>query len=246
MRIAILADIHANLRALDACLEHATRQGAQKLVFLGDFVGYGAEPSETMARVMAEAAKGAIAIAGNHDQAVALTAESMTPDAEHVMAWTRGQLGTAAREFLASLPMRFEDETRLYVHASPQTYPAWIYVNDGPAAKRALEASRAQTVFCGHTHVPALHGITATGQLVSFQPIPSVPIPLPRHRRWLNVIGAVGQSRDGDPAAAYALLDTARSEITHHRIPYDSDAAALAVLRAGLPPALAERLRKGR
>ena len=246
MRIAILADIHANLRALDACLEHATRQGAQKLVFLGDFVGYGAEPSETMVRVMAEAARGAIAIAGNHDQAVALKAESMTADAEDVMAWTRGQLGPAAREFLASLPLRFEDETRLYVHASPQTYPAWIYVNDGPAAKRALEASRAQTVFCGHTHVPALHGITATGQLVSFQPIPSVPIPLPRHRRWLNVIGAVGQSRNGDPAAAYALLDTARSEIIHHRVPYDSDAAALAVLRAGLPPALAERLRKGR
>ncbi len=246
MRIAILADLHANLRALNACLEHAARQGAQKLVFLGDFVGYGAEPSETLERVMAEAAQGAIAIAGNHDQAVALTAESMTADAENVMAWTRGQLGATAREFLASLPMRFEDETRLYVHASPQTYPAWIYVNDGPAAKRALEASRAQTVFCGHTHVPALHGITATGQLVSFQPIPGVPIPLPRHRRWLNVIGAVGQSRDGDPAAAYALLDTSRSEITHHRIPYDSDAAALAVLRAGLPPTLAERLRKGR
>ncbi|MEI6591610.1 MAG: metallophosphoesterase family protein [Holophagaceae bacterium] len=246
MRIAILADLHANLRALNACLEHAARQGAQKLVFLGDFVGYGAEPSETLERVMAEAAQGAIAIAGNHDQAVALTAESMTADAENVMAWTRGQLGPTAREFLASLPMRFEDETRLYVHASPQTYPAWIYVNDGPAAKRALEASRAQTVFCGHTHVPALHGITATGQLVSFQPIPGVPIPLPRHRRWLNVIGAVGQSRDGDPAAAYALLDTSRSEITHHRIPYDSDAAALAVLRAGLPPTLAERLRKGR
>lgn len=246
MRIAILADLHANLRALNACLEHAARQGAQKLVFLGDFVGYGAEPSETLERVMAEAAKGAIAIAGNHDQAVGLTAESMTADAENVMAWTRGQLGPAAREFLASLPMRFEDETRLYVHASPQTYPAWIYVNDGPAAKRALEASRAQTVFCGHTHIPALHGITATGQLVSFQPVAGVPIPLPRHRRWLNVIGAVGQSRDGDPAAAYAVLDTGRSEITHHRIPYDSDAAALAVLRAGLPPTLAERLRTGR
>jgi len=246
MRIALMADLHANRRALDACLDHARAHAADRLVFLGDFVGYGPEPSETLQRVMMETAKGALAVAGNHDQAVAQEGESMTSDAAFAMAWTRGQLGTEAREFLASLPLRFEDETRLYVHASPQTYPAWIYVNDGPAAKRALEASRAQTVFCGHTHVPALHGITATGQLVSFQPIPSVPIPLPRHRRWLNVIGAVGQSRDGDPAAAYALLDTARSEITHHRIPYDSDAAALAVLRAGLPPALAERLRKGR
>ena len=246
MRLAFLADIHANLRALEACLDHAARQGAQRLVFLGDFVGYGPEPSEVLDRVMQETARGAMAVAGNHDEAVALLEETMTSDASRAIAWTRGQLGPAARDFLATLPMRYEDGTRLYVHASPQTYPAWIYVNDGPSAKRALEASRAQAVFCGHTHIPALHGITATGQLVSFQPVPSVPIPLPRHRRWLNVIGAVGQSRDGDPSAAYAVLDTDRSEITHFRVPYDCDAAALAVLRAGLPPSLAERLRTGR
>jgi diadenosine tetraphosphatase ApaH/serine/threonine PP2A family protein phosphatase len=162
------------------------------------------------------------------------------------MAWTRGQLGADAREFLASLPMRFEDDTRLYVHASPQTYPAWIYVNDGAAAKRALEASRAQTVFCGHTHQAALHGITATGQLVSFDPVASVPVPLPRHRRWLTIVGSVGQSRDGDPAAAYAILDTAPSEITHYRVPYDVEATALTILQAGLPPSLAVRLQTGR
>lgn len=246
MRIALMADIHANRRALEACLDHAHAQGAERLVFLGDFVGYGPDPTETMERIMAETARGAIAVAGNHDHAVALERDSMTSDAETAMAWTRGQLGSAAREFLASLPMRFEDDTRLYVHASPQTYPAWIYVNDGPAAKRALEASRAQMVFCGHTHIAALHGITATGQLVSFQPIPSVPVPLPRHRRWLTVVGSVGQARNGDPAATYALLDTGKSEITHHSVPYDVEATALAMLRAGLPPSLALRLQKGR
>ena len=246
MRIALMADIHANRRALEACLDHARGLGIQRLVFLGDYVGYGPEPAEVLERVMSETAKGAIAVAGNHDQAVAETRESMNSDAEIAMAWTRGQLGSDAREFLASLPMRFEDDTRLYVHASPQTYPAWIYVNDGPAAKRALEASRAQMVFCGHTHLPALHGITATGQLVSFQPVPSVPVPLSKHRRWLNVVGSVGQSRDGNPAASYALLDTDRMEITHHRVPYDVGAVAAAILRAGLPPGLAARLQKGR
>jgi diadenosine tetraphosphatase ApaH/serine/threonine PP2A family protein phosphatase len=246
MRIAFMADIHANLRALDACLGQARDRGAERLVFLGDYVGYGPEPGAVLDRIMAETDHGAIAIAGNHDQAVNDTRESMTPDAETAMAWTRGQLGPTAREFLGSLPMRFEDDTRLYVHASPQTYPAWIYIHDGPAAKRALEASRAQMVFCGHTHLPALHGITATGQLVSFQPVPSVPVPLPRHRRWLSVIGSVGQSRDGNPAAAWALLDTARSEITHFRVPYDVEAVATAILRAGLPPDLAARLQKGR
>jgi len=246
MRIALMADIHANLRALEACLEHAWKAGADRLVFLGDYVGYGPEPHEVVDRIIREADAGAIAVAGNHDHAVSETRESMNSDAEIAMAWTRGQLGPAEREFLTSLPMRFEDGPRLYVHASPQTYPAWIYVNDPSAAKRALEASRAQTVFCGHTHLPALHGITATGQLVSFQPVPGVSIPLPQHRRWLTVVGAVGQSRDGDPSAAYALLDTGRSEITHHRVPYDVEAAASAILRAGLPTSLAHRLQKGR
>jgi len=246
MRIALMADIHANRRALDACLEHARGLGADRFVFLGDYVGYGPEPSEVLERIISLTDKGGVAVAGNHDHAVAELRESMTPDAETAMAWTRGQLGSEAREFLASLPLRFEDGARLYVHASPQTYPAWIYVSDGPAAKRALEASRAQMVFCGHTHLPALHGITATGQLVSFQPVPKVSIPLSRHRRWLSVIGAVGQSRDGDPSAAYAMLDTDRSEITHFRVPYDVEATAQAILLAGLPHALADRLRRGR
>lgn len=246
MRIALMADIHANVRALEACMDQAHTLGVDRFVFLGDYVGYGPEPKQVVERIMAETARGAIAVAGNHDHAVAELHESMTSDAETAMAWTRGQLGAESREFLGSLPMRFEDGIRLYVHASPQTYPAWIYVNDGPAAKRALEASRAQMVFCGHTHLPALHGITATGQLVSFQPVPSVPVPLPRHRRWLTVVGAVGQSRDGNPAAAYAILDTDRSEITHLRVPYDVGATASAILHAGLPPALASRLQKGR
>jgi len=246
MRIALLADIHANRRALDACLEHARAQGAERFVFLGDFIGYGPDPTEVLERVIAETERGAVAVAGNHDQAVAVARESMTSDAEIAMAWTRGQLGPQAREFLASLPMRFEDGPRLYVHASPQTYPEWIYIHDGPAAKRALEASRAQMVFCGHTHLPALHGITATGQLVSFQPVAKVPIPLSRHRRWLSVIGAVGQARDGDPTAAYATFDTDRSEITHWRVPYDVEATAQAILLAGLPPSLAARLLRGR
>ncbi|WP_026852727.1 metallophosphoesterase family protein [Geothrix fermentans] len=245
MRLALLADIHANRLALEACLDHARSQGADRLVFLGDYVGYGAQPAEVLDRIMAETARGALAVVGNHDRAVADVRDAMAPDAETAMAWTRGQLGPEARDFLASLPLRFEDGPRLYVHASPQTYPPWIYIREGRDARRALEASRAQTVFCGHTHIPALHGLTATGQLVSFQPVPSVPVPLPPHRRWLTVVGAVGQSRDGNPAAAYALLDTAASEITHFRVPYDVQAAAAAVLEAGLPPALAARLRKG-
>jgi diadenosine tetraphosphatase ApaH/serine/threonine PP2A family protein phosphatase len=245
MRLALLADIHANRLALEACLAHARGQGADRFVFLGDYVGYGAQPNEVLERIMDEATRGAIVIAGNHDRAVADDQESMTPDAETAMSWTRGQLGPDAREFLAGLPMRYEDGPNLYVHASPQVFPPWLYIREGRDARRALEASRAQMVFCGHTHQPALHGITATGQLVSFVPVPSVPIPLPPHRRWLTVVGSVGQPRDGHAGAAYALLDTAASEVVHHRVPYDVQAAVASILEAGLPSALADRLRKG-
>jgi diadenosine tetraphosphatase ApaH/serine/threonine PP2A family protein phosphatase len=245
MRIAFMADLHANWRAFEACLDHARSLQAERLVFLGDYIGYGPEPNEVVERVMAEVSRGAIAVLGNHDQAIAETKESMVSDAETAMAWTRGQLGSKARAFLASLPLQVEDGARLYVHASPQRSPAWTYVSDEVSARRALEACEAGRVFCGHTHIPALYGITATGQLISFQPVPAVPIPVARHRRWLTVVGSVGQSRNGDPAAAYALLDTSRCEITHFRVPYDVEATASAILRAGLPPTLAARLQKG-
>jgi diadenosine tetraphosphatase ApaH/serine/threonine PP2A family protein phosphatase len=190
-------------------------------------------------------AAGAVAVLGNHDQAVSDLKEEFSRDAEIAIQWTRRQLGAEAREFLATLPMRREDDTRLYVHASPQTYPAWLYVDDAHAAGQALRASRAQVVFCGHVHIPALYGITATGQLVSFRPVAGTAVPLPRHRRWLAVVGSVGQPRDGDPAAAYAILDTNREEITFVRVPYDVEGAAASIRAAGLPERLAARLGQG-
>lgn len=246
MRIALMADIHANRHAFEACLAHAQGHKVQRLVFLGDYVGYGADPVWAVDTVMDLVARGGIAILGNHDHAVSNLKETMTADAEVAIAWTRGQLGPEARTFLADLPMRFEDDTRLYVHANPHSLRPWHYVSDPDSARRAFEATRAQSVFCGHVHVGALYGITATGQLISFKPIPGVPIPLPRHRRWFAVLGAVGQSRDGDPAASYALMDTDKSEITYMRVPYDVSAAAARVLEAGLPESLAERLVRGR
>jgi diadenosine tetraphosphatase ApaH/serine/threonine PP2A family protein phosphatase len=246
MRIALLADIHANRPALEACLGHARASQADQFIFLGDYVGYGADPVWAVDTVMEMVARGAFAILGNHDLAVSEKRETMTADAEVAMSWTRGQLGSEARSFLASLPLRLEADSRLYVHANAHSFRPWQYVTDTDSAKRSLEGCRAQMVCCGHVHMPALYVITATGQVVAFRPVPGVPIPLPRHRRWLAVLGAVGQPRDGDPAAAYAILDTARPEITFLRVPYDTAAAAARIQSAGLPETLATRLLKGR
>jgi diadenosine tetraphosphatase ApaH/serine/threonine PP2A family protein phosphatase len=246
MRIALLADIHANRPALEACLNHARTLQADRYIFLGDYVGYGADPVWAVDTIMEMVEKGAFAILGNHDLAVSDTKEALSTDADIAMSWTRVQLGQEARAFLASLPMRLEAESRLYVHANAHSFRPWEYVTDGDSAKRSLDGCRAQTVFCGHVHAPGLYGITATGQVVSFKPVAGVPVPLPRHRRWLAVVGSVGQPRDGDPSAAYAIMDRSRSEITFVRVPYDASAAAARIRRAGLPEGLASRLLKGR
>ena len=246
MRIGLMADIHGNREAFEACLRDAQSTGIDQLILLGDYVGYGADPAWVVDKVAELVAGGARALLGNHDHAVADPGESMTGAAEVAISWTRGQLGPEARRFLLGLPMRHEEESRLFVHANVHTDWRWLYVDDAGSARKAIEESGAQTVFCGHVHSPALYGVTATDKLVAFRPVTGTPVPLPRHRRWLVVLGSVGQPRDGNTAASWALLETTRDEITWRRVPYDVEAAAAKIAAAGLPASLAERLRKGR
>ncbi|GAA0582802.1 metallophosphoesterase family protein [Craurococcus roseus] len=247
MLIALMADLHANREAFAACLDHAERQGAGRFVFLGDAVGYGADPEWVTETVMARVARGALAVLGNHDEAaVGRGRGGMNATAEAAIAWTRSRLSSEAAGFLASLPLEAEEEDRLYVHADASDPGRWHYVAEPDDARRSLEATEAQATFCGHTHVPALFGITAAAKLASFRPVPSVPVPLVRPRQWIAVLGAVGQPRDGDPAACYGMLDTGRGELTWVRVPYDVETAAGKIRAAGLPESLALRLHRGR
>lgn len=246
MRLALMADLHANRQALEACLADARARGAERIGFLGDYVGYGADPEWVVDRVRAEVAAGGFALMGNHDQALGDPEASHAYDTDQTLAWTRGRLGPEARAFLASLPLRVEAGGRLFVHATPEPTPKWPYLDGAEAACRALARVTADTVFCGHVHIPALYGLDRRGQKLAFRPEPGVPVPIPRHRRWLAVIGSVGQPRDRSTAAAYALLDEAAEELTFLRVPYDHGRAARAILEAGLPPTLADRLAEGR
>jgi diadenosine tetraphosphatase ApaH/serine/threonine PP2A family protein phosphatase len=248
MLIALMADVHANREALAACLEHADAAGAERIVFLGDIVGYGADPEWAVQTVMARVARGsAIALMGNHDQAVVHAGRGgMNATAEAAIAWTRSRLSPEARDFLADLPLEAEEEDRLYVHSDASDPARWIYVTDSDTARHSLEATTAQATFCGHTHVPALFGITAAAKLAVFRPVPGVAVPLLRPRQWLAVLGAVGQPRDGNPAACYGMLDTEKPELTWVRVPYDVATAAEKIRDAGLPESLALRLYGGR
>jgi diadenosine tetraphosphatase ApaH/serine/threonine PP2A family protein phosphatase len=244
--LAIFSDIHANRQAFSACLDAARARGAQRIIFLGDFVGYGGDPEWTVDMAVRLIADGAVAVRGNHDEAIVAGAEAMNPDAQTAIEWTRGRLSAAQRRFLAGLPLTLEEEDRLYVHAEASRPSCWRYVQSTSDAARSLIATQAHVTFCGHTHRPVLYSMSATAKMTSFVPTAGVAIRLSRGRQWLAVLGAVGQPRDGDAAAAFVLYDTAAREITYCRVAYDVKAAAARIRDGGLPAGLADRLLVGR
>ena len=246
MLIALFSDIHANREALTACLAHAKASGAEHLVFLGDLVGYGADPVWVVETVAELCAKGAVCVLGNHDAAVLKPDTHMNMTAATAINWTRGELQSAHKDFLAGLELSLREDDRLYVHASPKNPASWPYVASAEDAAIALSATTARIAFCGHLHQQALFGVTATGKLASFNPKTASPVPLLKPRRWLVRLGAVGQPRDHDPSAAFCLFDTQTSEIRFVRVPYDVESAMAKIRAAGLPESLALRLAEGR
>ncbi|HEY8565876.1 MAG TPA: metallophosphoesterase family protein [Beijerinckiaceae bacterium] len=246
MLIAIFSDIHGNREAFEACLDDAARLRADRTVLLGDYVGYGADPAWVVERVRGLVAAGAVALAGNHDRALDRGDEAMNPMAQAAIAWTRMRLEASHRAFLASLPLTAEDGERLYVHATAAAPESWDYVTGAAAAERSMRCTPARITLCGHTHVPALYHMAPDKPAVPFRPVTGIGIPLLKQRRWLGVVGAVGQPRDGDPAAAYALFQAETATLTTMRVPYDVETAARKILAAGLPARLAARLHEGR
>ena len=249
MRLALMADIHANREALEACLAHAESLRTERIVFLGDYVNYGADPDWVVGTIMDLVAKGrATAILGNHDAAAAATGpatNSMNSPAEAAMEWTRNQLDADQRAFLQALPLTLEEGDCLFVHADAAAPAKWTYVTDARDATRSLQATRRRVTFCGHVHRPAIYNLSDTSKPGTFRPVAGVAIPLLPQRRWLAVAGSVGQPRDGNPAACWSLVDTARAEVTYHRIPYEVEEAAKKIRRAALPEMYAERLAFG-
>ena len=246
MLLALFADIHANRQAFGACLDYARAHGAERIICLGDYVGYGADPEWTVETLMGLVENGAIAVRGNHDTAIGTPAETMNAEAQAAIEWSRGRLSASQRRFLAELPLTLQDDDRLYVHSEASRPSKWCYVQNTPDAARSLVATKAHVTFCGHIHRPALYSMSATAKMTSFIPASDVPVQLLGGSQWLAVLGSIGQPRDGDPAASFAMFDTATSAITYCRVPYDVEAAARRIRENGLPRWLADRLSAGR
>lgn len=244
-RYALLTDIHANREAFEAVLADLERRAVDRIVVLGDIVGYGPDPGWCADRTADLAEAGAIVIKGNHDAAVESADRAMNAIARSAIDWTRARLSQSQSAFLARLPFTATAGDMLFVHASADHPKDWIYVTSERSAWPSFAASTARIIFCGHVHVPALYSCDMASRCQSQRITPGRPVPLIRSRRWLGVIGAVGQPRDGVAEAGYAIHDADANELTFRRVAYDNAATAAKVRAAGLPETLALRLLRG-
>lgn len=245
MRIAILTDIHANREAFEAVLADLAGRSVNRIGILGDIVGYGPDPVWCVETVRGLVADGAFCIKGNHDSAIANTSEHLNITALRAINWTRPLLGAEDQAFLAALPMRHAAGDVLFVHASANDPDDWIYVSDAGSAMPSFRVSDARVIVVGHRHVPALYSCDMGGRVKAQRVAAGLALPLIRSRRWLAVVGSVGQPRDGVAQANYAILDLAQNELTFRRVAYDVQRTVTKLRAAGLPESLAMRLNWG-
>jgi diadenosine tetraphosphatase ApaH/serine/threonine PP2A family protein phosphatase len=243
MRILIAADIHANLEAFQAVLRHAEQSGSiDRLWCPGDIVGYGPDPSACIALVRSYPH---LAVAGNHDMAAAGkigTTEFNAAAAEAAM-WTAGQLGYEERRYLEQLPeVAYEGDFTL-VHGSLRA-PIWEYVLQMSAMEAQFRLMETLYSIIGHSHVAFIAEEGDDGRVWMSAWKDGDVVNLPESRLIINP-GGVGQPRDGDPRAAYAIYDSNARTITLHRVPYDIAVTQQKMRAAGLPASLAERLSYG-
>jgi diadenosine tetraphosphatase ApaH/serine/threonine PP2A family protein phosphatase len=241
MRVAVISDIHANAHALAAVLAAVDAERPDALWCLGDLVGYGPQPNECIALVRERAD---VCLVGNHDLGVLgrLDLDDFTRDAALAAYWTRDRLGDAERSFLQSLePSARLPEAGLF-HASARD-PVWEYVLGEEAARASLRHTTEPVVLVGHSHV-ALALVDDGGGLRGGLAPGGTEIELGAGR-WLLNPGSVGQPRDGDPGAAWLLLDFAQGTGSFRRTAYDVAATQAEIRDAGLPASLAARLASG-
>ncbi len=240
MRYAILSDIHANLEALTAVLADAAER-ADAVLCLGDVVGYGADPD---ACIDLTGERCDAVVAGNHDHAVtgSLDPAWFNRHARAAVEWTRERLAVAPVAWLAALPLAREIDDATLVHASPLRPEEWDYLIGAEDGFAAFAAFTTRLCFVGHSHVPAVWSLGSSGPDYAAGP---VDVALEAGRRYIVNVGSVGQPRDRDPRAAYALWDVAARRVWVRRVAYDAAAARRKILAAGLPALLADRLALG-
>jgi predicted phosphodiesterase len=249
MRYAVLADIHGNLEALSAALEDAAAQRIDQWVCAGDLVGYGADPSACLAWLEPHHP---LCVAGNHDWACLgkLDARSMTSAGRHAVEWTRDHLGFGELDSLRRLPLTAGDDLVSVSHGSPMQPDRFKGLAEVAQAADASVACRTPYAVVGHTHWPCAFMCQGRPRRVRMVTDPrelaSLAVPSNDDTRYFLNPGSVGQPRDGDARASYAVLDTNQATWSLRRVAYDIATAQRKIRAAGLPELLADRLAAGR
>jgi diadenosine tetraphosphatase ApaH/serine/threonine PP2A family protein phosphatase len=243
VRYAILSDVHGNEPALQAVLADVRRVGVDRYLCLGDLVGYGADPAAVVDHLIA---RDAVSVAGNHDHASAgmMDLEWFNPFARAAAEWTATRLRPEQVRYLSALPLVREEAGATLVHASPLDPGEWNYLVNARDGARVFPAFKTRLCFVGHSHMPA-SWVCGADKRVGFTPGPA-RLTIQPDRRYVVNVGSVGQPRDGDPAAAYAVWDLEAATVEVRRVAYDADEARRRIHAAGLPQILGDRLLKGR
>jgi predicted phosphodiesterase len=240
MRIAVLSDVHGNLPALDAVLDALKPYDA--VWQLGDVVGYGPQPDEVVARLVAENARG---VRGNHDSAAIgeLDTDSFNDDARAAVEWTRERINAETRSWLAALPLRSVEAPFTLVHGSPRD-PTWEYVYNAAIARANFTEFDTQHCLVGHTHIPLVFRSRKSGGVETAIAREDSAMTLDDARLIVNP-GSVGQPRDGDRRASGMILDTEAGTLEWHRVPYPIEKVQKLMKQLRLPPRLVARLEHG-
>jgi predicted phosphodiesterase len=239
-KYALVSDIHANLEAFTAVLETIEKEGCEKIVCLGDIVGYGANPRECIKLVREY---DMATIAGNHDFACIgkTNINYFNSYAKEATLWTRKITTDEDKEFLNSLPLVDYHDNFTVVHGTLYSPELFDYIQTTYDAYLSLQLLESQICFLGHSHVPITF---FQGDLISYTLNPSIKVE--EGVKALVNIGSVGQPRDDNPRASFATYDTDEMQVEIHRVEYDIETTMGKILKAGLPPPLAERLKFGR
>jgi diadenosine tetraphosphatase ApaH/serine/threonine PP2A family protein phosphatase len=237
--VALLSDVHGNLPAFEAVLEDVRREGVDARWCLGDLVGYGAQPDECVALAQDSCE---VCLVGNHDLVVigSLDVDAFSANAALAALWTRDHIDKKSVDYLAGLsPEDGKHDLGLY-HASPRD-PVWEYVLSTLQARACMEAMDKRVGAVGHSHVALWFKRGEDGDVAGDTAPGGTELDL-SHGQWIVNPGGVGQPRDGDPRAAWLLLDLESWKASWRRVEYPIEEAARAIQQAGLPAALSDRL----
>lgn len=242
MRYALISDIHGNLEAFEAVLSAISQERVDKYLCIGDVVSYGADPKEAIRLV--QFLKPEALVAGNHEWGLAdlLDLEYFNEDARKALLWTKGILNHSELDYLASFGLVYEAEGFTLVHGSLEAPAEFYYIHNSVEAHAASMLSKTPLCFVGHSHVPAIFYSDGS----RMDDAKSCRIKIAPGKRYVINIGSIGQPRDGDPRASYAIYDTDEFTVEIKRVAYDIDSAREKILKADLPSSLANRLLLGR